>query len=96
MATFKWNPRGRATTASFRKVDITIGDEGWRQQLVDACKHETKEVKMIYAVPLPSWEEFGEEVEVWETVDYPGWLDFLEERYSEIYGVRLSRTIEFP
>ena len=53
-------------------------------------------MKFVYATPLPAHEEYGSEVEVSETVDYPGWLDFLEERYSKIYAVRLSRTTEYP
>ena len=49
---------------------------------------------MIYARPLPESEEYGEEVEVWETIDYVDWQDFLERNYSEIYGVVLSETTE--
>ena len=75
-------------------VKITIGAEGWRQELINACRHETSEVKMIYARPLPESEEYGEEVEVWETIDYVDWQDFLERNYSEIYGVVLSETKE--
>ena len=49
---------------------------------------------MIYARPFPESEEYGEEVEVWETIDYVDWQDFLERNYSEIYGVVLSETTE--
>ena len=94
MATFKWNRKLTYTKSSVRRVNITIGTEGWRQDLINASRHETREVKMIYAVPLPTYEEYGEEVEVWETVEDPGWQDFLQETYSEIYGVQLSQTTE--
>ena len=79
---------------SVRYVKITIGAEGWRQELINACRHEASEVKMIYARPFPESEEYGEEVEVWETIDYVDWQDFLERNYSEIYGVVLSETTE--